>query len=356
MSRSRAVLLLPLLASLATPALARAPLGVGGAFAEPGRVARGWIEVSPGADPSDPGTRIPVTVVNGARPGPVLALVAGTHGYEYTSIAALQRVAARLDPARMAGAVILVHMANPPSFFGRRIYYGPDGRNLNRMYPGDPKGTISQRIAHAVTTEVIGKATHLADMHCGDGNESLRPYSYWMIGGDAAVDRASRAMALAYGLDHIVIDRERPNDPSSTLYTATTAIVRGKPAITTESGGMGLTDEESVAAHEAGAMSLVAHLGIMAAPSVAVDHPVWIVRSEVVRAPAAGIWRPAVEKMQSVATGTLIGRILDPFGAVLHEIRSPFAGEILYVVATPPVSEKEPLAFVGRISETEPSP
>jgi predicted deacylase len=335
----------------AVSAAAAEPLRVGDVSAAPGRKASGWLVVPNG---SDPGTKIPVSVFHGARPGPVLALIAGTHGYEYTSIVALPRVAARLDPARMAGSVILVHMANPPAFYGRRAYVGPDGKNLNRVYPGRADGTVSERIAHALTTEVIDKATHVADMHCGDGNESLRPYSYWQIGGNAAVDEASKQMVLAFGLDHVVVDRERPRDPARSLYTSTTAIVRGKPAITTESGGMGLTDEASVAAQERGASSLVAHLGIQDLPKVRVEHPVWIDGSEVVRAAVTGVWQPEVGKMQTVAAGTLLGRIHDPFGAVLREVRAPFGGEVLYVVGTPPVTEGEPLAFVGRIVEKEP--
>jgi predicted deacylase len=336
-------------------ALAAAPdvLTVGGVSARRGEKAAGWIEVPRGADE---GTRLPVTVIHGARPGPVLALIAGTHGYEYTSIVGLQRLPGRLDPARMAGSVIVVHMANPPSFYGRRIYYGPDGKNLNRVYPGRADGTISERIADAITREVIEKATHLADLHCGDGNESLRPYSYWQVSGNAAVDEASKQMALAFGLDHVVIDRDRPKDPARSLYTSNTAILRGKPAITAESGGVGLTDEPSVAAQEAGALSLIAHLGIADVPSVRVEHPVWIDRSAVLQAPASGLWRPVVEKMQSVAAGTLIGRVLDPFGRVLQEVRAPFAGEVLYVVATPPVSEGEPVGFVGHVAEGEPKP
>jgi predicted deacylase len=328
-------------------------LRVGNATAQRGEKASGWIVVPDGADP---GARIPVSVVHGARPGPVLALIAGTHGYEYTSIVALPRVLARLDPARMSGSLILVHIANPPSFYGRRVYAGPDGKNLNRVYPGRADGTVSDRIAHAVTTEVIDKATHVADLHCGDGNESLRPYSYWQVSGNAAVDEASRQMVLAFGLDHIVVDRDRPKDPAKSIYTSNTAILRGKPALTAESGGMGLTDEESVAAQERGCLSLAAHLGIMDAPSVRVEHPVWIDGSEVVRASVTGVWRPAVQKMQSVAKATLLGRIHDPFGAVLQEVRSPCAGEVLYVVGTPPVSEGEPLAFVGGIVEGEPKP
>jgi predicted deacylase len=326
---------------------------VGTITAQPGEAASGWLLVPDGVDP---GTRIPVTVVNGVKPGAVLALVAGTHGYEYTSIVALQRVRTRLDPRRMSGAVILVHMANPPTFYGRRIYYGPDGKNLNRVYPGRADGTISERIADRITREVIDKATHLADMHCGDGNESLRPYSYWQVSGNAERDAAGREMALAFGLDHIVVDRERPKDPAHSLYTSNTAVLRGKPAITVESGGMGLTDAVSVGAQEAGALSLVAHLKIMDAPSIRVEKPLWIDPARVLTSPATGVWHPTVENRQSVATGTLVGRLTDPFGQVLHEVRAPFAGEVLYVVATPPVSEGEPLAFIGQLSEAEPKP
>jgi len=332
-------------------AAAPGPLRVGEIVAQPGQQASGWLVVPDGVDP---GTRIPVSVFNGAKPGPLLALIAGTHGSEYTSIVALQRVRARLDPARLAGSVILVHMANPTTFYGRRIYFGPDGKNLNRVYPGQADGTLSQRIAYAITTQVIAPATHVVDMHCGDGNESLRPYSYWQVTGDPAIDAAGKRLALAFGLDHIVIDRERPADPNRTLYTSNTAVRRGKPAITVESGGMGLTDEPSVHAQEAGALSVMADLGMLEAPSLRVEKPLFVDRSQVVTSPATGVWHPVVEKMQSVATGTLLGRLSDPFGNLLHELRAPFAGEVLYVVATPPVSEGEPLAFVGHVTDKEP--
>jgi hypothetical protein len=358
--RRRAIVLAAVVWAAAAPAApavpAPEPLLVGTVSVLPGQAASGWIEVPAGRDPkTDPAVRIPISVARGVRPGPVLALVAGTHGYEYTSILALQRLRPRLRPEAMSGAVILVHMANPPAFHGRRIYTNADGRNLNRVYPGDPNGSETERVAAALTREVIDRATHLIDMHCGDGNESLRPYSYWTVTGDRGLDEAGREMALAYGLDHIVIDRERPKDPARSMYTATTAIVRGKPAITTESGGAGLTDDASVAAHEAGALGVIGRLGIMETPSVRVTRPVWIVRSEVVRAPAAGVWTPAVAREQTVAAGALLGRITDPFGALLQEVRAPFAGEMLYVVVTPPVAAGEPLAMVGETSGTLPA-
>jgi predicted deacylase len=342
------------LVALPSAALAEhAPLRVGGVEARPGEKASGYVTVPDG---TDPGTRIPVTVVHGAMPGPLLALVAGTHGYEYPPILALQRLRARLDPQSLSGSVILVHFANPTTFYGRRIYYSSDGKNLNRVYPGSPTGTISERIAHAITTEVIDRATHVVDLHCGDGNESLRPYAYWQVTGDPAMDEAGRRMVLAFGLDHVVVDRERPADPNRTMYTSNTAVRRGKPAITVESGGMGSTDEVSIRRIEAGALSLMAHLHMLDAPSVRVEHPLWIDRAQVVASPATGVWHPAVDQRDSVAAGALLGRLTDPFGDVTHEVRAPFAGEVLYVVATPPVSEGEPLAFVGHVTEGEPRP
>ena len=163
---------------------------------------------------------------------------------EYVPIVALQRMRDKIDPKTLKGTIVMVHVANMPSFLGRTIYYSPvDGKNLNRVYPGKADGTISDRIADTITREVIARATHVVDLHCGDGNESLRPYSYWITTGEPKVAQAGRAMALAFGLDHIVVDKERPTDPAASVYTSNTAITRGKPALTTETGGMAVVDE-----------------------------------------------------------------------------------------------------------------
>jgi hypothetical protein len=80
-----------------------------------------------------------------------------------------------------------------------------------------------------------------------------------------------------------------------------------------------------------------------------VAQPIWIQRSEVLRASNTGIFSAAVEKGHTVAQGTLIGRITDFHGKVVEEIRAPFGGEVLYVIGTPPISKGEPVAFVGAI-------
>ena len=341
----RAVLVLLLLAA-ARPALAQAPFTAGPVTAAPGTIAAGAIAVPAAA--GDAGTTIPLTIINGAAAGPVLALIAGTHGMEYVPIVALQRLRDRIDPRTLAGTVVMVHVANMPSFLGRTIYYSPvDGKNLNRVYPGKAGGTISERIADAITREVIARATHVVDLHCGDGNESLRPYSYWITTGDPKVAQAGRDMALAFGLDHIVVDKERPTDPAASLYTSNTAITRGKPALTTETGGMAVVDDASIAMVERGVAGLLKHLGMRREGPAPVTAPVFFGRNEVLRAGSTGIFYADVERGRDVTKGARLGRITDFHGKTIEEVLAPFDGHILYVVRTPPIGKGEPVAMIG---------
>ena len=325
---------------------AQSPLTIGGVSAAAGTIAAGTIDIP--ARGGDAGSSIPFTIFRGRAAGPVLALVAGTHGAEYVPIVGLQRLRTAIDPATLRGTVILVHVANMPSFLARTVYYSPaDGKNLNRVFPGRADGSLSERIAAAITREVIDKATHVVDLHCGDGNESLRPYSYWITTGDPKVAEASRAMALAFGLDRIVVDKSRPTDPAASVYLSNTAVTRGKPALTTETGGMAIVDDESIALLTRGVAGLMRHLRMQDDGPPPVAAPVWIEQNEVLRAGISGLFYPAVVKSQTVSKGALIGHITDFHGTKVEDIQAPFAGEILYVIGTPPISKGEPVAMIG---------
>ena len=122
---------------------AQTSFAVGTASAAPGQTASGTIEVPAGVDAA---LSIPVVVVNGARPGPVLALVAGAHGTEYASIIALEQLPAAVDAAQLAGTLIVVPLLNVPSFTKIVPHLNPvDGKNMNRMYPGRADGTQTER-------------------------------------------------------------------------------------------------------------------------------------------------------------------------------------------------------------------
>jgi predicted deacylase len=334
-----------------SPAVAatQAPFTVGPVTAAPGSTAGGTIQIP--ARQGDDGTSLPISVIHGTKPGPVLALVAGVHGQEYTPVLALQNLRRSIDPKTLAGTVIMVHVANMPAYLARTIYYSPvDNKNLNRVFPGKSDGTISERIAEVITREVIDRATHVVDLHCGDGNESLRPYLYWITTGSPAVAEAGRQMALAFGMDHVVVDRERPTDPEASVYLSNTAITRGKPALTIESGGMAEIDTDSIQRIERGVAGLMKHLKMQADGPDPVTAPVILERSEVLRSSFTGIFLAAVEKGQTVAQGAVIGRVTDFHGTLLEEIKAPFAGEVLYVVGTPAMNKGEPVGFIGSTS------
>ena len=124
-------------------------LTVGEVTAMPGEKKSGFIRVPSGQD--GPEISIPVTVIQGTRPGPVLALTAGIHGYEYPPIIALQRLRSELEPEQISGAVILVHCVNISSFFKRTVYYNPyDGKNMNRAFPGKISMLILRRASDPI--------------------------------------------------------------------------------------------------------------------------------------------------------------------------------------------------------------
>jgi predicted deacylase len=341
------VLAITLLLISVRPALAET-LQLGELHAQPGEAVSGYLRIEP---LQDAGAEVPVSIIHGAKPGPILALIAGTHGYEYAGIIALQRIRQNVNPAELAGSLLLVHIANPPSFYGRTIYYSPaDGQNLNRVYPGKAGGTVSERIAYSITKDVIEQADFLVDLHAGDGNEALRPYVYLPETGQAELDAASRGLAIAFGLDHIVLDKGRAQPPEASLYTDQTAISRGIPAITTETGQLGLSDDYWVSLAEDGILNVMRHLKMLPGTEIPNEHIVWLEDYQVIRAPASGIFRPAVRDGYAIAENGLLGELVDPFGERIAELRAPFAGVINYVLGTPPVSEGEPVAMVSKLS------
>src|SRR3954470_19573385 len=231
---------------------------VGTATARRGQTAYGVLKVPAG---SDAGYDIPVAVVHGARPGPVLAIVSGAHGTEYASIVAVQELINTVKPAELSGTLILVPLVNVPSFEKLTPHVNPtDNKSMNSRYPGDPAGTQTDRAFAVITKDVIDQCDHLIDLHGGDLDENLRPYSYWTVTGNQKQDQESRAMLLAFGLDHIIISADRPKDPKASRFLENTATTRGKPSFTAEAGRSGPVEAGDVTALVNGIKGVMAYL------------------------------------------------------------------------------------------------
>jgi predicted deacylase len=240
-----------------------------------------------------------------------------------------------------------------PSFEQKVPHLNPvDGKNMNRMYPGKADGTQTERASYLITKQVIEQCDHLIDLHGGDIDESLRPYSYWSKTGNEKQDAVSREMVLAFGLDHIIISADRPRDPNASRYLENTATTRGKPSITVEAGHAGTVEQDDVDALVRGCLSVMRHLKMLPGSPSIVENPVWMDRLATVASDQTGIFYPLVKKGTYVEQGMKLGYVTDYVGKTLFEARAPAAGVLLYIRAVPSMTKGETIASIGVVSQT----
>jgi hypothetical protein len=225
---------------------------------------------------------------------------------------------------------------------------------MNRFYPGRSDGTQSERAAYAITRQVVDICDHLIDLHGGDLDEDLRPYSYWPKTGNEKIDSVSREMALAFGLDHIIVATDRPKDPNASRFLDSTATTRGKPAIAAEAGYAGRSDPEDVDALVRGCVSVMRLLKMLPGSPARIEHPVWLESVRTVTSEQTGIFHPLVKRGTYVDQGMKVGYVTDYFGKIVFEARAPSAGVVLYVGAVPSMKKGDTIANIGVVGKSSP--
>jgi len=318
---------------------------VGTATAQRGQKALGVLNVPAGVDA---GYDMPVAVIHGAHPGPVLAVVSGAHGSEYASIVAVEQLITSVSPAELSGTLVLLPIVNVPSFEQIVPHVNPvDGKSMNRFYPGNPSGTQTERASHVITKAVVEPCDHLIDLHGGDLDENLRPYSYWTVTGHQQQDAVSRAMAEAFGLAYIIISTDRPKDPNTSRFLENTATTRGKPSITAEAGRSGPVDPSDVSVLVRGVRNVMAHLKMVAQSAAPATRPLWIEKVVTVTAEQNGMFHPAVDRDREVTGGAKIGAVTDYLNRPIQDVVAPEAGLILFVRALPSLKKGDTIASIG---------
>ncbi len=312
-----------------------APLSVGPLTALPGTRSTGLVPVDLGGGA---GVDVPLVLLNGARPGPRVAITAGIHGAEYVSIAAIREVVLDIDPTAVTGSILAVLTASPAAFAARSIYVNPlDGRNLNRCFPGDAAGGASERLARWLTDHVIAGSDAFLDMHCGDMNEALVSFTGIEDTGVATVDVRSRELADAYGLRYLLIG-------SSPGTTTTAAAALGIPAVLAEVGGQGRWPAEDVALHAAGLRRWLRAAGVITDAPDQPRHTTELLQTEAwMRAATSGYWHPVVDVGGRVAEGAVVGEVRDAFGTVLERPQAPMDGVVIFLVTSLAMNAGDPL-------------
>lgn len=285
--------------------------------------------------------RLPMWLINGSAAGPTLVITAGVHAAEYASIAAALDLGRSLDPASLTGRVIVVPVLDVPALGARSIYVCPlDGKNPNRVFPGNPRGTASEQIADWVFRNVISQANYYVDLHGGDLIEALVPFTIFFRSGDKRVDDESLEIAKVFGIRYLVCSEV----PGSTFGAASLA---GIPSILAEAGGQGIWTPDDVRCHTNGLTRLMRHLKMIpggapeSVPFTLLERFLWL------RSDQEGFWYPAVGVNDSVKSGQNLGCVKDYEGRVLQTALSPADGVVLFLVSSLAINKADPLLAVG---------
>jgi predicted deacylase len=259
----------------------------------------------------------PVLIANGIHPGPVVCLTAAVHGDELNGIEAVRRVMFEVDPANLRGTIIGVPIVNMPAF-QRLSRYLPDRRDLNRYFPGNPRGSSAARIAWSLFSEVIRNCNGLVDIHTGSFHRANLPQLRADLNNPAVV-------AFTQGFGSTVILHGA--GAGGTLRRAATEA--GIPAVTLEMGEPLRVQAEDVSHAVKAIFTLLDSMGMYARRSIwGNPEPVYYT-STWVRADVGGILTSAVKLGERISKGATLGTVIDPISNERSTIASPYAGRVI---------------------------
>ncbi len=294
---------------------------------------------------------------SGRRDGPHVLITGGVHGDEFEPMAALRRLARWLDRREVRGRVTLIPVVNEAAFrLGHRT--GPDGRDLARTCPGRPDGTVTERLAFALSEQIRSADVYL-DLHTGGLRLQVYPLAGYMLHPDASVRERQRRMAWLFGLP--VVWGTDPYLEGRSLSVARDAKV---PAIYAEYLGGAGCDPRGVSALVRGCRNVLVDLGVIdgeleppeveplivedARPEsghMQIQHP----------APIAGFFETSVTLGQPLRKGEILGTVSDVLGRTIEPVRSDRPGVVLVLRAFAPVSAGESVAVVLETDRTPPA-
>lgn len=309
-----------------------------------------WATVSPRADGS--AWRLPLLTISGAEPGPTLVVTAGVHGDEYEGVETIAQLYQQLAPQDLRGDLILVPVCNLPAYEAIQRSSPIDGLNLARTFPGNAKGTVTERIAHWMTEQLLRRADFYIDLHSG-GIAADIPTLVGYIHDDGELGQHSRAAAEAFGAP-VLWGHPLPLPPGRTISAATEL---GVPSLYTEAPGGGYARPADVDLFVRGVRNVMCHLGMMYCgcdgnrsfylaenSDSHSEHSIDSVPDPqtcthdlfgdgnldvVVAAPVAGYFRAAVTLLDGVVAGQCLGAIYDFTGEQLAEVISQRDGVVI---------------------------
>lgn len=287
---------------------------------------------------------LPVRVVHGRAPGPVVFLSAALHGDEINGVEILRRLARMPVLDGLRGTLLVVPIVNTLAFLHQSRYL-PDRRDLNRSFPGSETGSLAARLAHLFVQSVVRRCDYGVDLHTGAVHRPNLP----QIRGDLAQPQVLR-LARAFGVPLMLASE--PTRGTLRDYTTGANI----PVILYEGGEALRFDEVAIRIGVQGVLNVLYELDMLERPeSASADQeaaePVAARSSTWVRAPASGMLRAQAALGDLVRKGQRLALVGDPFGEVEQEALAPDDGVIIGRLHLPLVHEGDALFHLARVDD-----
>lgn len=295
------------------------------------------------------GFTLDIHEVTGAEPGPLLAILGGVHGDEFEGITATRMLLRHLQQARFRGTVRAVPVCNPPAFAACQRWSPVDGANLARVFPGTAAGTLTRRIAHVLTEQVIAGASFLIDLHSAGAAYQMPVFAGYVAGtpGEELSREACRVFAATFMWEHV------GSGPGRSLSAAACL---GVPAIYVEgSGGGGLIGSD-LDAYVNGVLRIMHLLGMTETAPTALLPPALLTGGDgntdtQLACSVTGFCVTRVHSGAIVASGDVLADILDDDANVIERIRSPHEGTVMMLRRLATVHPGDGVAMLGPVKE-----
>ena len=294
------------------------PISIGGQEIQPGE--RKTISLPLAAMPTHNDVEMKVVVIHGKRPGPCLFISAAIHGDEINGVEIIRRILKRKQIDRINGTLIAIPIVNVHGFITHQRYL-PDGRDLNRCFPGSSKGALASRMANTFFKEIVHKCTHGIDLHTGARHRTNLP----QIRADLSSDEV-KSLAITFGVPAIIDSKIR----DGSLREAGGDI--GIPILLYEAGEALRFDEICVRAGVRGIVRVMRELEMLPKkPEKPGTKKNAIISSNTswVRAPYSGILRTLVPLGGYAQKGSVLGIINDPLGETEYQVVAPQEGIVI---------------------------
>jgi uncharacterized protein len=285
--------------------------------------------------PSHTVIETPIYVSRGLEEGPVLALMAGMHGDEINGLEIVRRILDSNLHQPKRGTVVCMPVVNVYGFlnFSREV---PDGKDVNRSFPGNKNGSLASRVAYHLTREIIPFIDYGIDFHTGGAMRTNYPQVRAMLNNQSNVELA-KAFNAPFTLDS-------PFRPNSLRKEASK---KGKNIIVYEGGESLRFDQHAIEEGIAGTLRLMRHLNMIDWATEAKEESKIIWNSTWIRAKYAGLFQSMVQSGQLVHKGEWVGTITDPFGEFKEKILSPETAYVIGLNNIPVINAGDALMHLG---------